>query len=229
MIILGNQQKNETYYCFPDIHGQANLLKQALDFVYKKHPDGGKIIFLGDYIDRGYDNKTVLETVMYPPKDWEFICLKGNHEDMFVNSYLNKTEFFDMKVLLDHYSGPGLAYYETLHDKFPREIVEWMMNLKLFHFEGNNVFAHAFYDTELLPEQQNPDMVMWQRFDDFIAFRSPMNNLYLTHGHTPRKNGPIRTTNRVNLDCGACFYQRYVIGEYKQGVTGPVTFHEFKE
>lgn len=225
---MNENQKNERYYCFPDVHGQANLLKKALDFVYRENPDGGKIIFLGDYIDRGYDHKTVLETVMYPPEKWEFICLKGNHEDMFLQSYDKRSEFFDMNVLLEYYTGPGLMYYDTVHKNFPKEIVEWMRSLKLFHFEGNNVFAHAYYNAYTLPEMQDPDQVMWQRFDDWTTFASPLNNLYLTHGHTPRKNGPVKSPNRVNLDCGACFYQRFVIGEYFEGVTGPVAFHEFE-
>jgi serine/threonine protein phosphatase 1 len=47
---------NERYYCFPDIHGCNSVLKTALQTVYDCNPEGGKIIFLGDYIDRGPDN-----------------------------------------------------------------------------------------------------------------------------------------------------------------------------
>ncbi len=60
----------QRYYCFPDIHGCNEVLKQALAFVYSQNPNGGKIIFLGDYIDRGPDNYGVLETVMNPPANW---------------------------------------------------------------------------------------------------------------------------------------------------------------
>ena len=69
----------QRYYCFPDIHGCSSLLNQALSFVYKENPNGGKIIFLGDYIDRGPDNLGVLQTVMHPPENWEFVTLLGNH------------------------------------------------------------------------------------------------------------------------------------------------------
>jgi len=72
------------YYVFPDIHGRNDLLQAALSFVYEQNPNGGKIVFLGDYIDRGSDNVGVLETVMNPPEGWEFVTLKGNHESMFV-------------------------------------------------------------------------------------------------------------------------------------------------
>lgn len=226
-MILNTKDTNDTYYCFPDIHGMNDFLQEALQFVYKKHPDGGKIIFIGDYIDRGPNNKAVLETVMNPPKNWEFICLMGNHEDIFINAYLNRGEFYDMEVVEEFYDKKGFITYETLHDSFPVEIVKWMMNLKKFHFEDNNVFAHAFYDDKVSPEEQRDTMLLWYRMDDWMQFPSKDNRLYLTHGHTPRKHGPVQSPNRTNLDCGAVYYNRFVIAEYRKNIRGPVNFHEF--
>jgi serine/threonine protein phosphatase 1 len=222
---------NNRYYCFPDIHGEYKLLKKALDFVYLNNPDGGKIIFLGDYIDRGTQNVKVLEVVMNPPEKWEFVCLTGNHEQMFIDSYIRRMEFYDMKTareiaLFDKDDLP-LPTYDQVHYCIPKNIIEWMYGLKLFHFEGPNVFAHATYDDSILPEQQSVEDVVWKRYDDWMKFTSQNDRLYLTHGHTPRKHGPVKSPNRVNLDCGPFSYGRYVIGEYEYNVKGPVDFHEF--
>ena len=81
------------YYVIADIHGEAELLRKALTSLYEWNPKGGKIIFLGDYIDRGPDAKGVCDIVMNPPEGWEFIALMGNHEEMFVNSFLNRDQF----------------------------------------------------------------------------------------------------------------------------------------
>lgn len=202
----------ERYYAFPDIHGMNDLLQLALQFVYGSNPNGGKIIFLGDYIDRGHDNKGVLDTVMNPPANWEFICLKGNHEDMFVHNFDSAQEYYDRKVV------------KEIHPELPK-YVEWMRNLKLNYFEGDNVFAHAYYDDNVAQECQSDVTAMWLRVPDNQAFFSKDDRLYLTHGHTPRSNGPLMTRNRTNLDCGAVFYGRYVIAEYHKGVKGPVAFH----
>lgn len=218
---------NERYYCFPDIHGRYDLLQKALDFVYKENPYGGKIIFLGDYIDRGQENKKVLETVMNPKENWNFICLMGNHEEMFVNACDGKMQFYDPVVGLEFV--PDAKSHDDLRVGIPKDIVEWMRQLKIFHFEDNNVFAHAYYDDFVFPEHQTNYDVLWTRMDDFQAYTSQQNRLFLTHGHTPRKHGPLRAQNRVNLDVGAVFNGRYVIGEYKYGVRGPVDFHEFVE
>jgi serine/threonine protein phosphatase 1 len=219
------------YYCFPDIHGCYTLLAKALQFVYEKNPSGGKIIFLGDYIDRGSDNLKVLETVMNPPENWEFICLMGNHEQMFLESYYHRDKFYDSKAAQDIAGLKEDKYitYDQVWRGIPQEILAWLDNLKLVHIEDRNVFAHAFYDDTRKPEEQIPSDCVWTRMDDWMTFQNSNQGLYLTHGHTPRKHGPIKSPNRVNLDAGAVFYGRYVIGEYQQSNIGPTNFYEFTD
>jgi serine/threonine protein phosphatase 1 len=221
----------KNYYCFPDIHGCSNLLQKALDFVYNKNQNGGKIIFLGDYIDRGPDNLGVLQIVMNPPEGWEFITLFGNHEAMFIDSYFDKKSFYDIKAAKEiaGFNKNEFAIYDHIHARIDKRIVDWMCNLSILHIEDKNVFAHAFYDDTLDSENQIMDHVIWKRMDDYTPFQNDKQGLYLTHGHTPRAHGPVKSPNRVNLDCGAVFYGRYVIGEYAQGVQEPIAFHEFFE
>lgn len=221
--------KEQRYYCFPDIHGCATLLKEALDYVYSQNPNGGKIIFLGDYIDRGPDNYGVLQIVMNPPEGWEFVTLLGNHEMMFLDSYMNGTQFYDPKAAQDiaELKQDDFVMYDHIRQGIDRSIIEWMMNLKICHIEDKNVFAHAFYDDTLDLEDQRINDVIWTRMSDYETFQNGNQGLFLTHGHTPRKHGPVKSPNRVNLDCGAVFYDRFVIAEYHRGIQGPVAFHEF--
>ena len=184
---------------------------KALDFVYGSNPNGGKIIFLGDYIDRGHDNDKVIREVMNPKEGWEFITLMGNHEDMFINN-----------LIYDYHAADQIRNMENFGD-----VMNWLRNLKLVHIEDENVFAHAFYNDYYDPDQQIPQQCLWDRMSDFEAFENERQGLFLTHGHTPRKHGPVKAPNRVNLDAGAVFYGRLVIGEYRKGVKGPVDFHEF--
>jgi serine/threonine protein phosphatase 1 len=221
--------KENRYYCFPDIHGCSQALEMALDFVYKENPNGGKIIFLGDYIDRGPDNLGTLKIVMNPPKEWEFITLLGNHEAMFVDSYLGKTQFYDFAAAKDiaGFDQNQEVPYHIVHEQIDLNILSWMNNLKLCHIEDKNVFAHAFYDDSLPFDKQRSNDVIWVRMSDSMKFENSKQDLYLTHGHTPRRNAPVKAPNRVNIDAGAVFYGRYVIAEYYEDVQGPVAFHEF--
>jgi serine/threonine protein phosphatase 1 len=219
----------QRYYCFPDIHGCSDALKKALAFVYKENPEGGKIIFLGDYIDRGPNNYGVLQIVMNPPEGWEFITLLGNHEAMFIEAYMRGTQFYDTKAAKDiaGFKQDDFVIYDHIRQGITKQVMNWMCDLTVLHIEDKNVFAHAFYDDTLDPEDQRTHDVIWTRMSDYETFQNSKQGLFLTHGHTPRKNGPIKSPNRVNLDCGAVFYGRYVIGEYYKDIQGPVAFHEF--
>lgn len=219
----------QRYYCIPDIHGCSGLLRDALSFIYRNNPDGGKVIFLGDYIDRGPDNLGVITTIMNPPAGWEFVTLLGNHEEMFIDSYLHGFPFYDPRAAKDiaGFDQDEFVIYEHVRQGIDRSIMEWMYNLKVCHIEDKNVFAHAFYDDTVKPEDQVSSKCVWTRMDDWMKFQNDKQGLYLTHGHTPRKHGPVKSPNRTNLDCGAVFYGRLVIAEYYKDIQGPVAFHEF--
>lgn len=78
------------YYVIGDIHGQVEPLKQLLRY----WTEGEKLVFLGDYFDRGPYNKEVLELMLllgYYYKE-DCIFLRGNHDEMLyqVLSYRQK-------------------------------------------------------------------------------------------------------------------------------------------
>ena len=70
-----------------DIHGHAYALKfilKKLDYQWSdngySHPEGRKVLFLGDYIDRGPNVKETLEIVKTMVDNENAIALMGNHE-----------------------------------------------------------------------------------------------------------------------------------------------------
>lgn len=197
-----------TYYVIADIHGQKELLDLALEYVYSKN--GDKVIFLGDYIDRGPDSLGVVNVLMNPPEGVEFITLMGNHEDMFIND-LRFDSYYCEKFRIQCMNNP-LTYEQK----------KWFANLKKFHIEGRNVFAHANYDAKHAPDEQVDVILMWYRFNLKERFESE--HFHLTHGHTPFKNGPEMATNRTNLDCSAKDGNQICVGIYETGIKGPVKF-----
>ena len=74
-------------YVVGDIHGCPDELACLLEALPLEPAD--RLVFLGDYIDRGPDSKGVISYLI----EWqrkgkqEIVFLKGNHEDMFL-SYL---------------------------------------------------------------------------------------------------------------------------------------------
>src|SRR5690349_18765238 len=73
-------------FAIGDIHGCYDKLVRILakcESYADRLPH--RLVFLGDYIDRGKDPKAVLELlIQLQSKSADVICLAGNHEEMFV-------------------------------------------------------------------------------------------------------------------------------------------------
>lgn len=65
-----------------DIHGEIGLLKRLLENILKCKPE--RIIFLGDYIDRGPHAKAVIDYIL--GMEVPVSCLLGNHEMLMLNA-----------------------------------------------------------------------------------------------------------------------------------------------
>ncbi|WOI55564.1 metallophosphoesterase family protein [Palleronia sp. LCG004] len=73
-----------TIYAIGDIHGQSGELDRALSLVENDGGRDARIVFLGDYTDRGPDSRGVLDRLiggLAEGRNW--VCVKGNHDRMF--------------------------------------------------------------------------------------------------------------------------------------------------
>ena len=81
-------ETHSKYDIIGDIHGHHEKLAGVLDTLgYRtdangrvSHPDGRMVLFLGDYIDRGPENRKTLKTVRGMVEDGTALALMGNHE-----------------------------------------------------------------------------------------------------------------------------------------------------
>lgn len=64
-----------------DVHGCYDTLMELM----KKLPKNSIKVFVGDLIDRGPKSKEVVNYII----ENNFICIKGNHEEMFINELFN--------------------------------------------------------------------------------------------------------------------------------------------
>ena len=67
-------------YAIGDIHGSINALKTIFNQGLIKEDD--KVVFLGDYIDKGEDSKGVIDWLIEKNKTFDFEFILGNHEIM---------------------------------------------------------------------------------------------------------------------------------------------------
>lgn len=72
-------------FAIGDIHGCLEKIENLIE-VIAANPKKDKLIFIGDYIDRGSFSKEVVEYVIdLKDKFKNVICLLGNHEQMLLN------------------------------------------------------------------------------------------------------------------------------------------------
>jgi serine/threonine protein phosphatase 1 len=75
-------------YAIADLHGRFDLLTAAFDAIVKHAAERSfKIITLGNYVDRGPQSRQIIDHLMAAQEmGVSLICLKGNHEDMMVET-----------------------------------------------------------------------------------------------------------------------------------------------
>lgn len=217
-------------YVIPDLHGMKNLLDKALFEINEREcatPNRHKIVFLGDYIDRGPESAQVVKTIrdgIEAGKPW--IALKGNHEDFMAQAVVDNNEnmggnwfinggretidsYLDLKTLT------GIGYMEA--DAL------WMKSLPTYYQDEHRVYVHAFAPEQFNLEDAPEHTLLWTRYPkgDDIGYRGK----HVVHGHTPQKE-PELLINRTNLDCGAVFGNTLAIGVFKDDLAwGPVEVH----
>ena len=79
-------------YALSDIHGYLDLLKERLGQILPGLRKDDKLIFLGDYVDRGTQSCQTLEFLrgLQSERPENVIVLKGNHEKWFLDFVLDR-------------------------------------------------------------------------------------------------------------------------------------------
>ena len=104
-----------------------------------KHPQNRKVIFVGDYVDRGPKVVEVLRLVMEMRKTGIAICVPGNHDTKLARALRGKN------VTKTHGLAESLAQLESESEEFKTHIAEFIEGL-ISHYvldNGKLVVAHA--------------------------------------------------------------------------------------
>ena len=130
------------YDIIGDIHGFADDLIQLLEKLgyqlnqegYYSHPKR-KVIFLGDFIDRGHQQKAVLNIVMKMVDNHAALAIMGNHEFNAL-SYHAKHPVTNkpLRSHNDNHTHQHQAFLDAYQDNKPelKQVLDWFKRLPLF-------------------------------------------------------------------------------------------------
>ncbi len=193
-------RENSKIFAIGDIHGCFKSLEELLESI-PVNWGKDRIVFLGDYIDRGPSPRKVIEIVLQLKKNYpeKIITLKGNHEWMF-ERFLKG---IDVEVFL--YNGGNVTlrdYYKQGFLEIPEEHLRFIKELKLYYETENYIFVHAGLKPGVPLEQQHEEDLLWIRQSFYYAdYCFPKTVIF---GHTPFPE-PFVKKDRIGIDTG-CVY-----------------------
>lgn len=158
-----------------------------------------KLIFLGDYIDRGPDSKAVVERLISLGQTYDCVFLRGNHEWMMLNYILSGRDF---ELWMMNGAHATIRSYTDVK-KIPLEHLEFLKSTIYYHVEGEYLFVHAGVRPYVPLEKQDNFDLVWIR-EEFIYSENPLAGYKVIFGHTPFRDVFV-SNDKIGIDTG-CVY-----------------------
>lgn len=189
-----------------DVHGCAKTLRALIeDKIQPGRQD--KIIFVGDYIDRGPDSKGVISYAMeLRLMGYNTVFIKGNHEEMLLRSIFNK------QIKKDWFYNGGMTTLQSFGVREPQDVPEhfreFMQQMDFFHLMDDFIVVHAGLNFDIANPLDDTEGMLWIR--NTYIHPEKIGNRTMVHGHTPTVLDKIKEsidTRAKDLDLdGGCVY-----------------------
>lgn len=212
------QEETGPFDIIGDIHGCAAELRELLtNLGYElepmlRHPDGRRVIFLGDLVDRGPDSVAVLRSVMSWVREGAALCVPGNHDVKLARALAGR------QVSKGHGLAETLEALAAEPEEFQTEVREFLEGLTShFLLDGGRLcVAHAGLREEMQGRGSGAvrDFALYGEttgeIDEFgLPVRYQWAKEYrgkplVAYGHTPTPKAEFYN-NTICLDTGCCF------------------------
>jgi serine/threonine protein phosphatase 1 len=206
-------------YAVGDIHGELEKLEGLLDLLPLEPED--RLVFLGDYVDRGPDSAGVVSRLLELAREFPCKFLLGNHESMFLDflgwegaSYFGGDAFLlnGGARTLSSYGFFGQKENEPTSFVLPPDHDAFYRALELQHLEGGYLFVHAGLGEKGLDQgdlhyalrRSRPQDLLWNRTTCDLPHQLGITIIY---GHTPRADFGVRWNEpfSIGIDTGATY------------------------
>ncbi|NLC94595.1 MAG: AAA family ATPase [Bacilli bacterium] len=215
-----------------DVHGcfdELKLLLEKLGYMINKnyhvsHPNGRKVVFVGDLVDRGPKSVEVLKLVMTMVKDGIAFCVQGNHDNKLYRMLAGHN------VMVNH--GLELTRQELTQESaiFKQEVEAFLKDLPthLILDDGKLVVAHAGIKEEYIGRHSKEikaftlygdttkELDEWGLPERRVWAHDYKGNALIVYGHTPNLE-PVIINNTINLDTGCVFGNKLTAYRYPEG------------
>lgn len=199
------------YIVIGDIHGCGKTLVKLLDRL-EAYPDR-KIIFIGDYIDRGPNSAIALDTAIKLADERDCVFLRGNHEEMMLDAFErqspgNWTINGGMQTMIS-------LRLTSLREEIPHPYKDFLESTLMYHDTEEYFFVHAGLPAErkiadMLQDESDVQSMLWER--THLDSEYQVWEKTVVFGHTPVPE-PIITEKMIGIDTGCVFHSRKGLGK----------------
>lgn len=197
---------NPKIFAIGDIHGNLAKLRELLGRLPYR-PGRDRLVFLGDYLDRGPDAAGVLDLLcQLRQRDPGLIALLGNHEYLLLEyhrtgdpallPYLRKLGIDTTLGSYGVHTGFGLQALAFL----PAAHLAFLKGLRLYWESPDYIFVHAGLEAGLPLAEQDATTCCEAR-DSFITSDYDFGKKVI-FGHTEFEL-PLVTATKIGIDTGA--------------------------
>ncbi|MFQ5698276.1 MAG: metallophosphoesterase family protein [Myxococcota bacterium] len=202
-------------YAIGDIHGMREPLEALIESLPLR--DGDRLLFIGDYVDRGPDPAGTVEYLIALQQRRRCTFLIGNHESMLLSFLGWKGPlWFGGEAFLHNGGETTLESYGYMADRKSFELPpgheDFYRALQPWHLEGEYLFVHAgvsrrtlqLSDPKYALEHESPRDLLWQRATAALPHSLGVTVVY---GHTPLPDFQVRWNlpYSIGIDTG-CVY-----------------------
>lgn len=216
-------------YAVGDIHGQHLKLVNLLNQIELRGlSPADRLVFMGDYIDRGSRTREVLATLIeLEGARPNTVFLRGNHEQMMLDARCcfdpewrrRLTEPVAIEKAIVWFAEGGAATLESYGagmaaenrrwwTSIPEEHWEFLERTSLDFTEGRYHFVHAGVvppGKTWKPDLPGLDSRLWIR-DTFLKYKRDFPEGVVVFGHTPQLTGrPLMQRNKIGIDTAAAY------------------------
>ena len=226
MAIWQKPRPEQVTYVVGDIHGCMDALTELMGLIDEdiaaSNLDAPKVVFVGDYVDRGYASREVLSTVHGMTRDYSdfVVALGGNHEDLlleFLDDPLGRGRRwlkFGGRATLESFGlGDALSGSDRLGSELADiaamlteaigpELLQWIRDRPSFWGTGNLWVTHAGGDPDVAIQNQTAETLRWGH-ENFMTTDRP-DGQWVAFGHTPIDK-PFARNGRIAVDTGAVY------------------------
>jgi serine/threonine protein phosphatase 1 len=187
-------------FAIGDIHGCNTALVSLLKKV--EPAAGDRVVFLGDYIDRGPASREVIETLLAPGRSYSPLFQRGNHEAMILEAKEDslKGNLWQSYGGLETLFSYGANYRHDWASTIPDRHWDFFTQTRRFFETETHIFVHACLDPELDMDEQPDWLLYWEFLERLQPHKSGKR---IICGHTPQRSGEIKDMGfAVCIDTG---------------------------